>query len=53
MSLFYILDIFPILALIGLIIAVVIKRRAMKEEEKELKETLESFAVKERSNENQ
>ncbi len=53
MSGFYIWDIFPILALIGLIIAFVIKRRAMKSEEKELEETLESFTLKDRSNDNQ
>ena len=53
MSWFYVWDIFPILALIGLIIAFVIKRRAMKSEEKELEETLESFTLRDRTNDNQ
>lgn len=52
MSWFYIWDIFPILALIALIIAFAVKRRAMKKEEQELEETLESFTLKDRSNEN-
>jgi len=50
MSWFYIWDIFPILALVALIIAFVIRKRAMKKEEQELKEALESFTLKDRSN---
>ena len=50
MSVFYVWDIFPILALIALIVAFVVKRRAMKREEQELEETLASFAVKGQSN---
>ena len=52
MSWFYIWDIFPILALAALIIAFVIKRRAMKKEEQELEETFTSLTLKDGSNEN-
>ena len=51
MSWFYIWDIFPILAIAALIVAFVIKRKAMKMEEKELKETLDSLISEDTSNE--
>lgn len=53
MSWFYVWDIFPILALIALIIAFVVKRRAVKKEKQELEETLASFILKDQSNEDE
>ncbi|MDO4869296.1 MAG: hypothetical protein Q4A65_03245 [Bacillota bacterium] len=53
MSWFYIWDIFPILAIAALLIAFLIKRKAMKEEETELKETLDSLLTKDGTDDNQ
>ena len=52
MSAFYMMDIFPILAIIALIIAFAVKNKAMKKEEEDLIETLKSLSTKESANEN-
>ncbi|MBQ6496733.1 MAG: hypothetical protein IJI74_06155 [Firmicutes bacterium] len=55
----YMWDIFPILAIIALIIACIVKQRSMKREEEELQEVLASLTAErtidseEKTNENQ
>ena len=40
---FYVLDILPAIAIIALIVSFVVKRRSMKREENELRETLQEL----------
>lgn len=40
---FYVLDILPVIAIIALVVSFIVKRRQMKGEENELRETLEEL----------
>lgn len=53
MSMFYLWDLLPILGIAALIVAFVVKRRAMKQEEAELIEMMNSLEAGTKQDENQ